>query len=49
MKLRRSEEEQFLEAVEVAEARTALQTAVSRLEGVLDKMEEHLREQANDN
>jgi hypothetical protein len=49
MRLRRSEEDQFLEAVEVAEARTALENAVSRLEGVLDKMEEHLREQANDN
>jgi hypothetical protein len=49
MRLRRSEEEQFLEAVEVVEARTLLQEAVTRLEGVLDKMEQHLKDQANDN
>jgi hypothetical protein len=48
VRLRRSEEEQFLEAIEVADARSQLRMAVTRLEDVLDKMEEHLREQDDD-
>jgi hypothetical protein len=42
MKLRRSEEEQFLEAAQVAIARAELRKAMERLDQVLDCMERRL-------
>lgn len=42
MKLRRSEEEQFLEAAQVAIAREELRKAMERLDQVLDCMERRL-------
>jgi hypothetical protein len=42
MKLRRSEEEQFLEAAQVAIAREELRKAMERLDQVLDCMEHRL-------
>jgi hypothetical protein len=44
MKLRRSEDQQFFEAAEVAIAREEIRKAVERLDQVLDKMEHHLME-----
>ena len=44
MKLRRSEEEQFLEAAQVAIAREELRKAMERLDQVLDCMERRLIE-----